>query len=474
MCLHVIFHPCESGYVQITTVKTVNLQVDASLDFSGAAVNFLAQNVQLLFNQGDINIFVHCSNAICVIPPSDIANGIATAFVPSFVGGIKTSINTAANQYINGHYPTSFPLASLNLELAMDGSYFESNGNLVLAFDGKLTPQNGGIQPPFQPTIAPPASLFSSPASAMTFVITDYLLDTAAWAAVTVNNGFVTTITNSQLPAGIPSVLALTTNNLLFLSSVDGMYKYTGRNMSVTLSVINATADFTAAGTVVSIDLETDYAILNATGSSTLPAFKLLSSLMFVQSLQTPTIVNNALVLNASLGQWKGVILGGSNLLPGESVIELSVFQDALNDVLPLIGTRLLPQISVPLPTSSFLHCARVLWCPRLSNYFACLAFSLTQPTVQSGVGYTALGAAVTYTMPNHVSCTGSPKLCPLGTTCCNNGGNNFGCCPLANAVCCGNGSCCPAGSHCAGNVCQFAAKGKHGKSDYTLPIHML
>lgn len=103
MCLHVIFHPCESGNVQITTTKAVNLQVDASMDFSGAALNFLAQNVQLLFNRGDINIYVHCSNAICVIPPSDVANAIAQAFVPAFVGGIKTSINTVRESFCRLH-----------------------------------------------------------------------------------------------------------------------------------------------------------------------------------------------------------------------------------------------------------------------------------------------------------------------------------------------------------------------------------
>lgn len=234
--------------------------------------------------------------------------------------------------------------------MAMDGTYFESNGNLVLAFDGKLTPQNGGAQPPFQPTISPPASLFSSPASAVTFVLTDYLLDTAAWASVTINNGYIRTITNSQLPPSIPSALSLTTSNLLFLTAVDGIYQYPNRNMSVTLSVVNVTADFNAGGTTVSIDLETDFAILNATGTTTLPAFKILTNYVFVETVQPPTIVNNNLVLNASIGQWKGVVLGGSNVIPGKSIIDLKQFQDAISDIIPFIGTQVLPQITIPLP----------------------------------------------------------------------------------------------------------------------------
>lgn len=206
-----------------------------------------------------------------------------------------------------------------------------------------------------------------------------------------------------------------------------------------------------------------------------MPAFKLLSSLVFVQSLQPPQIVNNNLVLNASLGGWKGAVLSGSNLLPGQSEINLGLFQSALGEVLPLIGTQVLPQISLPLPTSTRIIPLLLLGISSLFSrayLFLCLAFSLSQPTVQSGAGYSAFGVAVAYTEPQHVSCPGSPKVCPLGTTCCNNGGSNFGCCPIANAVCCGNGSCCPSGSRCAGNVCQFAAK--HGKKETSLPFHMI
>lgn len=117
-------------------------------------VNIQVTAANLLFQQGDIDIYVQCTSTLCLIPVStcgvmvlctdaaqvdDIANAIAQQFVPTFQSGLVTIANSALNNKVNT-YPTTIPLPEYGLSLNLLGG-FEflpnvANSNLVLYGEG--------------------------------------------------------------------------------------------------------------------------------------------------------------------------------------------------------------------------------------------------------------------------------------------------------------------------------------------------
>ena len=61
-------NPCESGYIEVYNTNPVKLQVDSTFDLSGPKVAFNANKAALVYNQGDILVYVDCTDTFCLIP----------------------------------------------------------------------------------------------------------------------------------------------------------------------------------------------------------------------------------------------------------------------------------------------------------------------------------------------------------------------------------------------------------------------
>jgi hypothetical protein len=57
------------------------MQVDTTLMLNGPNPALIANDAKLQFNQGDVQIYVQCTNTLCLIPVDDIAQSVANNFV---------------------------------------------------------------------------------------------------------------------------------------------------------------------------------------------------------------------------------------------------------------------------------------------------------------------------------------------------------------------------------------------------------
>jgi hypothetical protein len=425
VCARIWPNPCEDGWIIVySTNNQVNLQLTANVLLNQPLVNVHVTAANLLFQQGDIDIYVQCTSTLCLLPVGDIADAVAQQFVPTFQSGIVTIANTALNNKVNT-YPTTIPLPEYGLSLNLLGGFEflpnQDNSNLVLYGEGVF--QNGVKPPPLNPQIAPPDSVFSTNPSPMQIIITQDLVDDLLYSIAT-DPQYVYSITNQNLPADSP--VALNTNSFFWQSVAPGLAQYPNTNMSVALKLASKSAVLLEGGGPVFGQISI-YATFNLISGSTLkPAFTLEIDVYPTAMLYVKMIGTNTLFVNSTITSW------GS---PNVTVLSSSVgsvstfaFSFAMSGILALVPS---PTFNLPIPPE----------------------FSMSDPTLTYGVGYLLLGANVQYLTPiNSITCPDGIKKCPLQNTCCK-WGSSYGCCTLPNANCCDSG-CCGQFYQCANGGC--------------------
>eukprot|EP00029_Vermamoeba_vermiformis_P007817 TRINITY_DN3489_c0_g2_i1.p1 TRINITY_DN3489_c0_g2~~TRINITY_DN3489_c0_g2_i1.p1 ORF type:complete len:552 (+),score=115.27 TRINITY_DN3489_c0_g2_i1:31-1656(+) len=413
VCARIWPNPCEDGWVIVySTDNQVNLQLTANILLNQPLVNIQVTAANLLFQQGEIDIYVQCTSTLCIIPVGDIADAVAQQFVSTFQSGIVTIANTALNNKVNT-YPTTIPIPEYGLSLNLVGGFeflpAQPNANLVLYGEGVF--QNGIKSPPDNPLIAPPDSIFTSP-SPLQIVVTQDLVDDLFFAIAT-DPLYVYTITNQNLPADSPVVL--NTNSFFWQSVAPGLAQYPNTNMSVSLKLASKSAALFEGGGPIFAQLSI-YATFNLlSGSTSKPAFTLEIDVYPNILLSVKMMGANSLFVNTTITTW-----GSPNVTVLSSTVgsvSTFAFSFAMSGILALIPS---PSFNLPVPPE----------------------FAMSDPTLTYGIGYLVLGANVQYlTAINSITCADGIKKCPLQNTCCK-WGSSYGCCTLPNANCCDSGCC--------------------------------
>jgi len=241
----------------------VSLTIQATIDVSGSTVSVTNANAFMNFQQGAIMIYVQCTDTICLIPTSDIANAAAQGFVPAFQNLTATAFNMAAQQYVNtialnipitlnygrfrnhiylnidcsSHYFLLGSYGPYQLSVGLQGELLPVPGDnglgIVLAMNGAVSPVQQGVPvaPPFSPTDTLPDSVFSAPQVSMVTGITAYSPLTLLWA-LTQLDMFDLTITQQQMPQ-----LNLNTSSTMWLLLAPGLVKFPNMGIVIRTSV---------------------------------------------------------------------------------------------------------------------------------------------------------------------------------------------------------------------------------------------
>jgi len=427
-------NPCENGWIQIFTTNNIKLQATCSLSFAGPTVSLQASSTALIFNEGDIIIFVQCTDAFCLIPVDDIANAVAQNFQPVFQSGLVTIINSAAGKYIN-NLPTSVDIPSMHLTLQLDGTFTFANSNLVMFGDGTFSPGDGTQKhPPFTPSVSPPDSVFNSPQGQLDIIYTDYMPRTAVWA-LNQNGDFNQTITGKDVPADSP--IQLTTSDAFFLGAVPGLASFPNMNISIGTSFLNTSGVvITSSGTNIMSTVSLVFNLYNATCKHL--GWELTADVGFLV-VSTDAIANGDIQITSTLSGWQSDVYVDKTYV---GPVSADYFDDAIQLLAAIIPPP--PDITVPTPAG----------------------FTVSSPFFTTdNADYADIGSSVQYTAPvPQIQCPGGTHSCPEQNTCCQWGGT-WGCCIVPNGVCC------PAGCCLQGEVCEDGGCGdRKRKGEPTSP----
>eukprot|EP01112_Ceratiomyxa_fruticulosa_P010924 TRINITY_DN2915_c0_g2_i1.p1 TRINITY_DN2915_c0_g2~~TRINITY_DN2915_c0_g2_i1.p1 ORF type:complete len:543 (-),score=117.49 TRINITY_DN2915_c0_g2_i1:148-1614(-) len=236
-------HPCEDGWVKIyTTDNNVILESVIVFDYTGATVYLNDSFAGLAFQQGDINIYVQCTNSICVISPSDIANAIAQNFVATFQRSVEKVVNDVIRDKFNDielFRPINLKDGTLDIDL--DGEFyivqtFDSTPPVIFTSSGAVVENSDGdiIFPPFEPSIVPDTVLENSTYEANIY-FTPYVIDCAFWSMGTLGE-LNAELTPNEVPKSSP--VQLNTNDPFFSSVVPGLSKYPNMNITVDVTYL--------------------------------------------------------------------------------------------------------------------------------------------------------------------------------------------------------------------------------------------
>ncbi|EFA85178.1 hypothetical protein PPL_02178 [Heterostelium album PN500] len=277
ICVNTIFNPCENGYIQvyttnITPTDTVTLTTELTFDYSTSTPVATAQSTELTFSDGLVQIFVQCTNAICIVPVDDIANMVANDFVPTLTTGITNELNTMLPTFTNRIHPILTMPTTLNgYTLQMD-----LTGSLVQAFTGSgLTPlqtaqllgeltatkDGNTITPPFQPAFVPEASTLENLQGPLEFTITPYLIQSLMYTGL--NTMLPITINPSEVPAASP--VQLNTSDSFFSGVAPGLSSYPNLGLQLDVSIPQQIpqVSFNSTGIFASFDIGFGFTILS-------------------------------------------------------------------------------------------------------------------------------------------------------------------------------------------------------------------
>jgi len=413
----------ESGWIQVYTTSRgpTTLEVDVTMDLTGPTVHVEATAVSLT-RLSNAQVYVQCTDLICLIPTSDIANAVAGAFGASFEAAAMKAINAAAARLFNG-LSTSVHLPFLNLELLMQSRLYSVNGNLVLASRGAVIPGSDAT-PPFNPTFVPPLTVFSSPSNQVSAIVTSYVMDSGFWALAE-DGLFNRLITNADLPAD--SKVKLFTNETAFQFLCPALFKYPNLSISINVSLARpVSTSVDAAGYHATVALNLLFTIYNDTFK--LPAWIYMVNTVPIAVYQAHTTGTQVVFESFNVSGWNATVAVAKSWLGYVDTFGVAVVLDA---ALTAYITN------VPIPAKSF---------------DVPVGFTLSGLGHTTHNDYDVIATAAQYQQPPAEQC-GDRSLCPIGNTCCQWAGK-WGCCPMPNAVCCSSG-CCLNGCNCDNGDCD-------------------
>eukprot|EP01133_Synstelium_polycarpum_P007897 gene7897-9271_t len=312
ICADDIFNPCENGDIQVYTQTNdsslVNLLISYNMDFSTDTPSFQALSSVFSFDQGDVEIYVHCSNTICIIPVDDIANMVANDFIPDVTTAITNAINAMAPKI----EAAITPMKQLPITFGENTYIMNFEGELVqsanitadiipvltIAANGALitkTP-SGQVAPTFSPSVVPSSSVIENFDTDSCLSLAPFFFESLIFAGgVSV---LPLTVNPNEVPAASP--VHLNTSDGFFTSVAPGLSSYPDLGVQVSIhSLVAPTVTFNESGIGFSqLEITADFTMLSATPQL---AFTVLFSIDF-EIMTTANLINpSAFSLNNTL-----------------------------------------------------------------------------------------------------------------------------------------------------------------------------
>ncbi|KAF2074955.1 hypothetical protein CYY_003740 [Polysphondylium violaceum] len=284
ICAKTVFNPCEDGTITVFTTSAnnpVNVEATLNVNTEQDPISVSASATTMNFNSGAIQVNVHCSNSICVIPVGDIANEVAQNFVTDACNGITTAINDMAPT-IDSLFnpirvlPFTFGNKGYQYLLNAEGEIVVSSGSgytpaITAALQGGIivkTP-SGSYYPSQNPTYVPESSQLEGFSQDYMLSFSGYFFESLFDAAF--SSVMPMTIIPSEVPAASP--VTLNTSDPFFTGVAPGLSQYPGLGIQVSIhSPVSPVATIDANGvTLNGTTLLGDFIIMDE--SSPLTAF---------------------------------------------------------------------------------------------------------------------------------------------------------------------------------------------------------
>eukprot|EP01132_Coremiostelium_polycephalum_P002818 gene2818-3503_t len=246
VCAGGIFNPCEDGVVTVFTTGQglVSVLTTLSLSFNTSTTTLSDVSSQMNFQQGAVTVNVQCTNAVCIIPVSDIANQVAQSFVPSVTNGITGAVNKFIPNYLSlldpiRTIPFSFKgdtyMVDMEGVLVQSGTDMSDTPTMTVASNGGIitkTASGSYIYPPGSPAFQPTNTQLESFTSDFCLTLTPFFFESLTNAAF--GSIFPMTITPSEVPAASP--VKLNTSDGFFTQVAPGLTQYPNLGIQVNLN----------------------------------------------------------------------------------------------------------------------------------------------------------------------------------------------------------------------------------------------
>ena len=441
----------ESGqiYIFTTNLNQKTLLVTANVSF--ASVRPLLSAVASSYNveQGDLIIFGHCDDTICVIPVKDIIDPLAAAFFPDLAKALNTEVQKEGQTLLDKisdivSFNASGTIVKFNLEGALT---VLSSGSLLYSAAGALS--SNSAAPPVANTHSIPKADSWASDNGISLALGEYFFSNMLWVLAETGD-LDLTIRKGSGP------IQLNTENAFFKAAMPGLANYTGLNLTLGLSAprnwtetsINASGiNLSAMSWIMTIDIVKGENIVVAN------AAVLNVTLGFDLNL-TAAISGNNLTLQASLLSHQANVVEISSKI---GAIETEAFDVLLRFAFALAS---IPPVAVALPSDITLQSAKL----QLDQWAVVLILNATValppassfekeiPTVSALKPSLVVQESFEFERDFGVQLCGTGEAsCAEGSTCCpGTNATTFGCCPSLHATCCTvPGYCCPNGSGC-------------------------
>jgi len=313
ICAKTVFNPCEDGTITVFTTdpnNPVNVASNVNINMDQDPISVSATNTVMNFNQGAIQVNVHCSNSICVIPVGDIANEVAQNFVTDACNGITTAINDMApniESLINPIrvLPFSFGDKGYQYLLNAEGEIVVSSSQsgytpaLTGALQGGIivkTP-SGSYYPSQSPSYTPDSSQLEGFTQDYMISFSGYFFESLFDAAFSTLMPM--SITPSEVPAASP--VQLNTSDPFFSGVAPGLSAYPGLGISINIhSPVSPVATIDSTGVILNgTSLIGDFIIMD--DSSPLTIFTLQFDIDAEISTQVHMVSSSEVSLNSTI-----------------------------------------------------------------------------------------------------------------------------------------------------------------------------
>ncbi|KAM9984297.1 hypothetical protein ACTFIZ_004008 [Dictyostelium cf. discoideum] len=312
ICANAIFNPCENGNIQVGTVSGATAAVASNIyvEFNSTSTSIIATNSTMAFEQGAVQVNVHCSNAICVIPVSDIANEVAQNFVTELTNGITKAIN----QQVPTIEALFTPIKQIPMTLSNGDSFWinlegtlveESNPTadlptITAALNGGIILENTDgnfVYPSQNPTYIPTDSQLESFTSDYSIILTGFFIESLFDAVFA--SSLPMTINPSQVPSASP--VQLNTSDGFFSGVAPGLSQYPNLGIQVNCysPVTPLVSINSSAISLFNLELSADFIILN--GDNPFTAFTVLFTIDASLSTEILTDSPSTFSLNSTL-----------------------------------------------------------------------------------------------------------------------------------------------------------------------------
>ncbi|KAK5578697.1 hypothetical protein RB653_008370 [Dictyostelium firmibasis] len=312
ICANAIFNPCEDGNIQVGTVSGATTAVASNLIilFNSTSSSIVATNTTMSFDQGAIQVNVHCSNAICVIPVGDIANDVAQNFITELTNGITKAINNQAPTIEALFTPIKLiPMTLPNgdsLWINLEGTLVEESNpvadlpTITAALNGGVILENTDgnyVYPSQLPSYIPSDSQLESFTTDYSITFTGFFIESLFDAVFA--SAIPMTINPDEVPAASP--VHLNTSDDFFSGVAPGLSQYP--NLGIQIDCYSPVTPLVSINSsvisLVNLELSADFIVLN--GDNPFTAFSVLFTIDAGVSTDIVTDSPSTFSLNSTL-----------------------------------------------------------------------------------------------------------------------------------------------------------------------------